>query len=41
VCAFPVAIVTVLPSSSAPPLEVPLGAALIARESGWIVEAAA
>jgi hypothetical protein len=34
-----VAIVTVLPYSSAPPREAALGAALIARLSGWMVEA--
>jgi hypothetical protein len=39
VCDALVAIVTVLPFSSAPPREVALGAALIVRLSGWIVAA--
>jgi hypothetical protein len=36
-----VAIVTVLPTSSAPPRDVALGAALMFRVSGWIVLAGA
>ena len=40
VCVAAVAIVTVLPSSIAPPREVALGAALMFTVSGWIVFAA-